>query len=889
MANLVIPDKSVTNTEDLTGVFSALTDSLNDIPENKFVEIFGDKVARGVELNDLDTEFWGKMLLGDPAESFKGLAPTLYDKGFRWRGDREAGDNLTNWLADVINFAPDKEVENFVSTLKTKLKMPEDMPNPTRGELADNLAKKMSQSGWALNRMSQVGGILKFKSPKDVTVGDYMEYLFGDTISDAIAFKSGDTVIHKKYGKGSILSHTDGKLSVKFADGKVHKVGVSTVEAPKTAAQKIAGSLGEGASWGQDTYIRLLVTHPGTSALNVVGWGWKSAGQSAADLLHGNFVYGGSTLKNLATGNTNKAKVSFNQFKGVWAANIQKARNLIDPFTTADAYNSIIDSNPDAFKELVGIGPGGIPRPVADMLGIKDLNKPGYQRFAEKYAIDPLQTVGLVKAHDIFTKSQEFMYNFDVGLRKNFGGRGYRELLSNPSIAEISSSPQWRRAHSEAIQKSVSNIMSASVKKHPTPAIRQIGGFIEDFRSIPLIGATIPFGRFFNNVVATISEYSGGSLLLKMAGTNIAKNTDPWELTAKMAVGWGAAFALVPGEVELLERGIAWDEDIKESTGQGYSERFNAPFIAVKAAARWLAYKELGQEVPTAFLVDARDAVLGQLTRQLSESGDAVGESVLALLSGDNEAAVLGLWETTKSLGSTVASGSTRFMEPVNAMVALKQSPSEYMSVDVRTGNAGFAKAFRYIDQLIPSKVSGDTLGSVSPTREYVGRQPTRLMGLRPTGPMTASTRAFAMVGRPSWDADLFADDKVAQNIVVREFGPILDVYAKKLVENPVFLKGDLTTREEMLNSILQQARDTTHKLLQSSTDPNNARTSAIFKLTQNNKVDNLERYMKELGLEETSLHELTARQLEVLKHFVENESEDSVKEGYRQLRESMK
>jgi len=435
----------------------------------------------------------------------------------------------------------------------------------------------------------------------------------------------------------------------------------------------------------------------------------------------------------------------------------------------------------------------------------------------------------------------------------------------------------------KANDRTLENILSKSYAKQDNLALKRVAGFIEDFRSIPVIGATIPFGRFFNNVVATVSEYSGGHILLKATGAG-AKNKDWGEVVAKTAVGWTAAGLLVEREKELLQRGIAWDEDVKEGTGERVSDRYDAPAIAVKAIARWKAHMELDGEVPQEFLEDASKAIFGQLTRQLSASGDAFIESAYSLLSGDMDAAGSQLLDMVKSVGSTIASGSTRFLEPVNIVVALSNDPAEYMTEDVKTGNAGWAKSFRYIDQFIGTTVKGDVMERNAPTSEYVSRQPGRIVGQRPQGPTTNAGRVFAMIGRPSWDADLFSGDPVATNIVVGEFQPIFERFAERLLDNKAFTTADLKTKQLMVGEQLKRARDLTHRTLRSSTNPDNPRTSLLFKLTENRSVEDVERMMAEMGIE-GELQDLTSGQLNSLKYFLDNEDDLRVRRQINTLK----
>lgn len=884
MANVDIADLNVTNKKNLEGALSALADSLDALPENQFKEVFGKKVARGKELEALDTEFWGRLILGDDTLQFKGLAQIMYDKGFRYLGKRQEGDNITNWLADAMKNSPEPDVLRFVDSFqkKTGIKL-KGMETPTINVLADNMSKKMSQSGWLLNRMSQVSKMMRFKNAKEVTIEDAAAYLFGDVLGASLKRNVGDEIYHPKFGAGKITKvGDDGKVTAKFKSG-TKSVKDSSLTEPPGRLGAAFGQVGSFVDWAQSSYIRLLVTHPGTSALNIAGWTTKSIGQSASDLLRSTAIYGTTSTYKALTGRGGEAYKDWGKLTGAYKANLRKITNLIDPDTTARAFDSLVDRNPELFKDLVGVLPGGVVRPAATVLGKADAEKPLYEQAGEK-GIDTLQYLGLVKAQDVFTKSQEMMYNLDINLRESFGV-GYRQLMSRPNASVIFNSKEFNDAQTKAIGTTLDNILSKSYARHDNKAIARVAGFIEDFRSLPIIGATIPFGRFFNNVIATVSEYSGANIPLKALGVS-AQKQDWSETIAKPVVGWVAAVSILDKEIELLERGIAWDESVDESTGQRFSERYDAPAIGTKALARWLAYKTTTGEVPEDFLKDASSAVVGQLTRQLSDTGDAFLESVSSVLQGDYDDAATSLASSIASLGGTLGSGVTRFAEPVNAIVALGDTPQEYMAVDVKTGNPGFAKAFRYIDQLVGGAGMGDTLAATSPTAEFVGRTPSRIVGQRPQAPTNAITRVFAMVGRPQWDADLFADDPVAQNIVTREFQPIVNSLAQsRLLNNRLFMEGDLKLKQDMLSDVLKSARELTHRSLMASTNPDNPRLSALFKLTQQMSVQRLEGYMQDIGLDAESIHELTTRELEILKYYVDNDETLRREDALRTMR----
>ena len=54
-----------------------------------------------------------------------------------------------------------------------------------------------------------------------------------------------------------------------------------------TAAEKLRAGIIDGAGTMQQNLIRMLITHPGTTALNLVGWATASQMSSVSDILRG--------------------------------------------------------------------------------------------------------------------------------------------------------------------------------------------------------------------------------------------------------------------------------------------------------------------------------------------------------------------------------------------------------------------------------------------------------------------------------------------------------------------------------------------------------------------------------------------------------------------------
>ena len=93
----------------------------------------------------------------------------------------------------------------------------------------------------------------------------------------------------------------------------------------------------------------------------------------------------------------------------------QKMRNLLDPYTTHDAYLKFLDKNQDARKTLFETMAGGVEA-TAERYNINPNNK--FFKNVEAAATAASQVTG-VRIQDSFTKSQMFMNEMDKYLRLN--------------------------------------------------------------------------------------------------------------------------------------------------------------------------------------------------------------------------------------------------------------------------------------------------------------------------------------------------------------------------------------------------------------------------------------------------------------------------------------
>ena len=108
-----------------------------------------------------------------------------------------------------------------------------------------------------------------------------------------------------------------------------------------------------------------------------------------------------------------------------------------------------------------------------------------------------------------------------------------------------------------------------------------------------------------------------------------------------------------------------------------------------------------GKQPPEGEVKQISDIIgINQLTRQLNQTVDGFGNSVNKVISGDISI-IEGVANTFGGIASQVVSGTTRFIDPYNALVGLGIRRDKYKHVDRKQGSKTINNALRYMDQFI--------------------------------------------------------------------------------------------------------------------------------------------------------------------------------------------
>ena len=795
--DLALPDVDVVKPEKLEGIRKvslSLRDYLKKVPESDWKSSVGD----GKDLSDYGDTFIKEMLLGNDEKGLIGLFQVMDESGYQWIR-RSPDDRISKFTKDVIKTADPQDVKAFLKDFEdatginiytsketgdvTKLS------EMTVDQFADVFARWASRTGQSQNALAQGAIKLSPKNiPKDFTKGDYVKAL---------------------YDTGLAKAHSDGGKNF-FQD----RLGFSPSE---------IGLGVEGITETQNRLIRLLVSAPSTTYLNLVGWASATAINSATDIGMGLLFAGQGLAQRLV--NSSNSKESLRIAGAYFRSNAQRIRNLLDPNMTYDAFRSISQKNPEQLAELVKVLPGGV-EDVDKLIRMSGFNPnqtvfgAGSERFVE-FA----QQMSAVKLQDVFTKSQEFVYQLDKNLRIGFG-KSWSEFYLDPNASKLMNSREYKTAVARASYESQRAIFSKSFKDKTV--IGEIAGVVENARNIPGLGLLVPFGRFFNNTIAFSSDMTGVSAMSKLISkTGLKEDTQERglrELFLRGSIGLATIYTLAQNEKHNREAGLAWHQRFDDETGAVIDERFNFPMSHFKAAGRLFSYLLDDSSPPPEEVADILDTIgPGQLTRQLEQSVTGVGQATQAFIAGEKSF----LEAMSVSFGKIAAqagSAATRFIDPVNSFAGLVRG-SEFQVPNRKIGSENINNSLRYIDQII-----GMVAGDIAPERfdsamGDIRSDASKNLGIREVE-FTDTAKLLNMIGMPNYLANERTKNAIAGNRFNQVFHDVVENLASEELKSkyfrdtpPAFFTENRNVtmqdyRKVRVKSILKEAKEITRFLM---------------------------------------------------------------------------
>jgi hypothetical protein len=810
-------------------VADGIQDSLKDNYE-KLVESgssWTSKVKAGSEMDVQDTDFFLELLNGvndkDGNVIFKGLGQNMTEQGFFWT-KRDDADKVSNWVSDFIADMDAEDVTKLVKTFETtsgvKLKGLREfvdekgvmtvLDEVSPVTFSQAFARKMSNVGRSMGAMGNFAKKIGIDI-KDLDIEDFTQFALGTGILKKDAVKGGNKIV-------------------------------------------------KAISAGQNRYIRALVSHPSTSFINVLGWGASSTIGSTNDIVRGFMHLGTGGLKRL-TGTGDKGITDLNVGKAFLLANVQKMKFMADTDQTYAAFKSALLEHGDFLKRIQQAQSGGIDiaSSAEDILGRTAVGR------GSEDILGLLQKLTFVEAQDSLTKSVEYMYQMDKGLRAAFG-KGYNEFYAQEGVRSVMATKEYRSLLEGTMDKIQEHTFSKSYKKDGL--IGEVAGAIEDARNMPGLGMMVPFGRFFNNTIDfTVKNTPALGNVLKLAGKYPDKTHG--ELVINGAIAGGLITAMSMNESEKRSQGLGMYDSVDPLTGQVVNQKYDYPLSAFIAAGRMLSYVTSGEKPPRELVEQvAKDFGIGGLTRNLSNTGGLVVDSAMALLEGDVELALAKGGEAVGGVGSQAVAGFTRSFEPVNVVFGLAMG-TDMAPQNVKDGNAYLGKSLTYFSHVVEA-LTGEPFNEALVSSSEGEKDPklAGVMGIR-TVSHTNILRVMNMLAYDSWKYDgEYVTGKLAagaSNEYKRMMFEELDRTAESLVADPNFRVLSTDDKRQSWELIIGQIKDTARHRLATEYTGEESTFYPLVELTEDYTTAELSDGLKESGLS-GELGDLTYGQINILK-----------------------
>ena len=757
--------------------------------------------------SNLKRLFW----LGDTENDIQGVYGILLKRGIFWPGVKRQGlkhtngkpkdDNFTNWLLDTIEQLPKEAKDEVYAAYRDTIKAYHpNYKNKTLKSAMQMMAADVSEGmkdGWLMSHMSK--GFKQNQNFYDDVMGDILDN------SDTAKNWSVPRKVWEDFG------------------------------------------------WLQKQYIKGLVSHPDTTWLNVKGWGTASAANSVTDMTYVALYAGRAGLEHVLGRGVEGGKW-WKQAKLLTDLQREKLKMLVDPDVTEDKFLDTFVLYREEMDELLSmVNTVEAPGEINKRLGFPDIDtrKLGPIKKAVEFTIDKMQIAYGVKIIDTFTKSQSFYYHLERQVRRNYG-MTYAELLQTEGAYKILNDKSFiakviAPATEEALKESFSYDYSKSGTKgsnylnftntvtkdvdgkvnwkatksdtvdfyDPIPVL---AGLIQDVRKIPIIGTSIPFGRFFNNSIAFMTDYSGVSLaynLVKGAAKG-GPDRDLGRLAVKAAVGYGASYALSGSEKEYLKQGLRWDES-RGADGSIIRHQYNFPYNAFKATARLMAYHQEGLKIPAALITEL-GIVFGpkQLERQMDKNFSPLFNFLHDGTLEREPEKLKAFTDYLKGTGANLAQG-TRGLDPINNAFKIARGKNVFVP-DKKQGSKNLNKALVYMDEFMKAfGVPMNQKEKYSPTNVNPKRINLNFIG-KTGGPKSHVEIMLAQIGLPPFQLGTSSKFPEVSNYMNRLLATELNIRAHKILSSEQWKEGDSESRLNLFKQMKKEARKgVTESLLRQS------------------------------------------------------------------------
>ena len=148
---------------------------------------------------------------------------------------------------------------------------------------------------------------------------------------------------------------------------------------------------------------------------------------------------------------------------------------------------------------------------------------------------------------------------------------------------------------------------------------------------------------------------------------------------------------------ERVRNGEAWNFAILPD-GSRRDYTYDAPQNYPRIIAQALAHRQIDGRIPDPLKEEMFELFIGQTFRQTGEVYDTFKDYFSTILDSDLEDSFMASVELLSGAFSRIASGSTRFLEPINTFAMY--ATGDFASPDRRQGNKLLNESVRYVEHV---------------------------------------------------------------------------------------------------------------------------------------------------------------------------------------------
>jgi hypothetical protein len=398
----------------------------------------------------------------------------------------------------------------------------------------------------------------------------------------------------------------------------------------------------------------------------------------------------------------------------------------------------------------------------------------------------------------------------------------------------------------EVIQGALDSTLKSVFSKDYTTTeqpelLRTAAKMAETFSNTPGFGTLLPFGRFFNNVIATSYQWSllaAPEHFYKFTRNAVngvrgkgPKNLDitEREAFARFVVGNTALGLSMQYDNERREKNLGVYE-VDVGGGTIVDAKNTYPFSLWLAAGRVLNTMRNGEQVSADLQREiGTQLAVGQLARDTQFANDINNMlDVLTNVDIDKRAAAIdGMYKVT---GNFVA-GFTRPLDVLNKAVGFATGTDTAKDVRQAEGINTFSQtSTKYIDNILETfidsvdaitndtftkiglggedAITGKELSVATRSGEIYDANPfARLFGLTVKPSKTATETVYSMADMASWKASERTNIPAYDKIFNGMLAPMLEVYTQELLNNPKFQDASIKQKRGMLKKRMSDVK----------------------------------------------------------------------------------